>query len=201
MSTPGHSVTEFDDTIAAIATPSGEGGIGIVRVSGPESLAIAAALFRSSRGLDVSASSQRVFHGQVVDATGAALDEVLLHVMRAPHSYTCEDVVEINTHGGPGPMHAVLEAVVAAGARLAGPGEFTRRAFLNGRIDLVQAEAVIDTIRARTRAGLQAAQAASTGALSRALHELRETLAHALARIEAGVDFPEEDLPELWTVR
>ncbi len=190
-------VTESDGTIAAIATPSGEGGIGIVRLSGPEAIAIASQLFQSSRGLDITVSRRRVFHGHIADTSGKVIDEVLVHCMRAPHSYTCEDVVEINAHGGPGPVHAVLEAVLAQGARLAGPGEFTRRAFLNGRIDLVQAEAVIDTIRARTQAGLQAAQSASSGVLSRAIHALRESLGEALARIEAGVDFPEEDLPEL----
>lgn len=186
-----------EDTIAAIATPSGEGGVGIVRLSGPQAIAIAAAFFVSSRARDIRAARQQVYHGHIVDAAGQPLDEVLLHIMRAPRSYTREDVVEINTHGGPAPLNAVLEEALRRGARLARPGEFTLRAFLNGRIDLVQAEAVIDQIRARTRAGLQAANAAASGALSQAIHAVRDILREALAHIEAAVDFPEEDLPDL----
>ncbi len=188
-----------EDTIAAIATPLGEGGIGIVRLSGGKALAIAAELFVSSSGKDLRASRRQVFHGEIRDDAGETVDEVLVHVMRAPHSYTREDVVEINCHGGPAPLNAVLLLVLGRGARLAGPGEFTQRAFLNGRIDLVQAEAVIDRIRARTRAGLRAAAAAAHGALSRELHALRETLVQALARVEAAVDFPDEDVPDLIT--
>jgi tRNA modification GTPase len=187
------------DTIAAIATPLGEGGIGIVRLSGEKALAIAAELFVSSSGKNPRTSPRPVFHGEIRDDSGEAVDEVLLHVMRAPHSYTREDVVEINCHGGAAPLSAVLTLVLAHGARLAEPGEFTKRAFLSGRIDLVQAEAVIDRIRARTRAGLRAATAAAHGALSQELHSLREVLANALARVEAAVDFPEEDVPELVT--
>ena len=186
-----------DDTIAAISTPPGEGGIGIVRLSGAEAIEVAAKAFVSVHGRDLRAGEQRVYLGHVADSGGDAIDEVLVHVMRAPHSYTREDVVEINCHGGAGPLNAVLERVLACGARLAQPGEFTKRAFLNGRIDLVQAEAVIDRIRARTRAGLRAASAAANGVLSKAIHEMGEVLANALARIEAAVDFPEEDLPDL----
>lgn len=173
--------------------------MGIVRLSGPRSLEIAAAVFASSRGKDIESARQRVFHGHVKGAQGEVLDEALLHVMRAPHSFTREDVVEINCHGGAVPLAAVLDEVLRHGARLAEPGEFTRRAFLNGRIDLVQAEAVIDQIRARTRSALQAAHAAAGGQLSQALHALRDTLTHALANVEAAVDFPEDDLPELVT--
>lgn len=183
----------------AIATPPGEGGIGIVRLSGMLSIEIAARQFRSSSGKDPRTSKGRVFHGYIVDASGARLDEALLHVMRAPRSYTREDVVEINAHGGAGPLSAILEACLEAGARLARPGEFTMRAFLNGRIDLIQAEAVIDMIRARTRAGLLAANAAASGRLSRELYALRDRIAYALAHIEAAVDFPEEDVPDLVT--
>lgn len=186
-----------DDTIAAISTPPGESGIGIVRLSGGRAVEIVVDVFVSARGRDIRTDRQRVFLGHVTDAQGAPIDEVLVHVMRAPHSYTREDVVEINCHGGMGPLNAVLERVLACGARLAGPGEFTQRAFLNGRIDLVQAEAVIDRIQARTRASLRAAAAAADGALSKAIHEMAETLADALAHIEAAVDFPDEDLPEL----
>ena len=186
-----------EDTISAISTPPGEGGVGIVRISGPAALDIAAKLFISSRGRSLHERRQRVFHGHVHDGAGRTLDEVLLHVMRAPHSYTAEDVVEINAHGGAAPLQSILEATLRNGARLARPGEFTQRAFLNGRIDLTRAEAVIDVVRARTRTALNAANAAADGVLSRALQALRETLADALARVEAAVDFPEEDLPEL----
>ncbi|MFO7975869.1 MAG: tRNA uridine-5-carboxymethylaminomethyl(34) synthesis GTPase MnmE [Candidatus Hydrogenedentota bacterium] len=190
--------TTPEDTIAAISTPPGEGAIGIVRLSGPDALRIAAAVFYSSSGCDITSDPRRIFHGEI-RAADETLDEVLVHVMRAPHSYTCEDVVEINAHGGAGPLHAILELVLEKGARLAEPGEFTKRAFLNGRIDLVQAEAVIDRIRAKTRAGLRAAHGAASGALSKAIAAMREPLLDALARIEASVDFPEEDLPELVT--
>jgi tRNA modification GTPase len=185
-----------DDTIAAISTPPGEGGIGIVRLSGPEAVDVVRGIFRSSRGRDPAHGQGRIFHGHI-HFEGAEVDEVLVHVMRAPQTYTREDVVEINCHGGAAPLQAVLQAVLAAGARLAEPGEFTKRAFLNGRIDLVQAEAVIDRIRAQTVAGLKAANAAGSGALSRAIEQMANALKGALARIEAAVDFPEEDLPEL----
>ncbi len=186
-----------EDTIVAISTPPGEGGVGIVRLSGNAALPIAAKVFVSSKDKDIEREGQRVFHGHVHDAAGNMLDEVLLHVMRAPHSYTAEDVVEINGHGGMAPLRAILDAVLEQGARLARPGEFTRRAFVNGRIDLSRAEAVIDVVRAQTRAALSAANTASAGMLSRTLYALRDVLIDALAHIEAAVDFPEEDLPEL----
>ena len=189
-------MTNPDDTIVAISTPPGEGGVGIVRLSGDAALAIAAAAFRSSRGRDITSGRRQVYHGHIVDAGGAPIDEVLCHVMRAPHTYTREDVVEINGHGGPGPLNAIVEVLLALGARLARPGEFTLRAFLNGRIDLVQAEAVIDQIQARTRANLQAASAAASGTLSRQLHAMSAILRRILAHVEAVVDFPEDDLPE-----
>ena len=188
-----------DDTIAAISTPSGEGGVGIVRLSGPRAIECASAAFRSSTGKDPRERGRRVFYGHILDAGDGVLDEVLLHVMRAPHSYTREDVVEINCHGGAAPVNAVLEEMLHRGARLARPGEFTQRAFLNGRIDLVQAEAVIDRIRARTRAGLRAAGEAAGGVLSRRIYAFRERLANVLAHIEAAVDFTDQDLPELLT--
>jgi tRNA modification GTPase len=186
-----------DDTIAAICTPPGEGGVGIVRLSGPQAIPIAEALFRSARGVRLGESKQRMYYGHFLDAEARTLDEVLVHCMRAPHSFTRQDVVEINAHGGAGPLNAILDAVLQQGARLAGPGEFTFRAFVNGRIDLVQAEAVIDLIRARTHAGLQAANAAARGVLSTTLVSLSERLRRALAQIEAAVDFPEEeDVPQ-----
>ena len=190
-------MTDTGDTIVAISTPPGEGGVGIVRLSGPEAIAITSAIFRSSRGRSLEERSRAVFHGHILGADGATVDEVLCHVMRAPHTYTREDVVEINGHGGPAPLNAIMEAALAQGARLARPGEFTLRAFMNGRIDLVQAEAVIDQIQARTRANLQAANAASSGVLSRTLYHMREVLLELLARIEAAVDFPEDDIPDL----
>lgn len=187
------------DTIAAISTPPGEGGVGIVRMSGPEAVPIAARLFLSSRGRDIAATKGwRSYHGTVVDGA-EMIDEALLHVMRGPRTYTREDVVEICGHGGMGPLNAILELCLNHGARLAQPGEFTLRAFLSGRIDLIQAEAVIDQIQARTRAGLQAAMAGSKGVLSRALFAMKARLTDALAQVEAAVDFPEEDVPALIT--
>lgn len=190
-------VTDSNDTIVAISTPPGEGGVGIVRLSGDGAIRIVSQLFRSSRGATLKNAAHRVRHGHIVSAEGEVLDEVLCLVMPGPHSYTREDVVEIHGHGGAGPLNAILEACLRAGARLAGPGEFTLRAFLSGRIDLVQAEAVIDQIQARTRANLQAANAAASGTLSRELHAMGETLRLLLARVEAAVDFPEDDLPDL----
>lgn len=186
-----------NDTIAAISTPPGEGGIGIVRLSGREAVAIAGRIFRAKNGRDITTARRRVWYGQAFDEHGGVIDEVLLHVMRAPNSYTREDVVEFNAHGGAGPLGALLEQTLVYGARLAEPGEFTQRAFLNGRIDLVQAEAVIDRIQARTRASLRAAASAASGTLSNAINTLKATLTDALARIEAAVDFPDEDLPDL----
>lgn len=191
------SLKSPEDTIAAISTPPGEGGIGIVRLSGPQAVAIVSCIFVSSSGRGLSLQNQRVFHGHIVDTDSTPIDEVLVHLMRAPHSYTREDVVEINAHGGAGPLNAILDRVLRGGARLAGPGEFTQRAFLNGRIDLVQAEAVIDRIRACTAAGLHAAAAAATGVLSKQIAAMKESLVEALARTEAAVDFPDEDLPDL----
>lgn len=184
------------DTIAAIATPPGEGGIGIVRMSGPDSISIAHSIFTSSRGRDIRTARGRVFHGEIRDER-STIDEVLLHIMRAPHSYTAEDVVEINCHGGAAPIRGVLELVLSRGARLATPGEFTKRGFLNGRIDLVQAEAVIDRIRAQTDAALRAASSAAEGVLSKSLHEFSDVLVEALARVDSAIDFPDDDLPEL----
>lgn len=190
-------MTDSVETIVAISTPPGEGGVGIVRLSGPAAIVHAAAVFRSSRGRSIASRERQVYHGHVVDGDGRPLDEVLCHVMHAPHSFTREHVVEINGHGGAGPLNAILEELLRQGARLARPGEFTLRAFLNGRIDLVQAEAVIDQIRARTRDNLRAATAAASGTLSRELHAMSEVLRVLLARVEASVDFPEDDLPDL----
>lgn len=184
------------DTIAAISTPLGEGGIGIVRISGPCAIGIAKAIFRSKTGAAaLHLESHRIKHGFIVDPeTGEPIDEVLLNVMCAPKTFTMEDTVEINCHGGRTVLLKVLELAIASGARLAEPGEFTKRAFLNGRIDLAQAEAVIEVIRAKTEASLAAAMALLRGGLSKEIASLEEDLLGALASIEASIDFAEEGL-------
>ncbi len=189
---------EKDDTICAISTPPGEGGIGIVRLSGAESVRIVSTFFRpaSDSKLEKIPSHYLTF-GRIVDHDGNAVDETLVSVMRAPHSYTCEDIVEVNCHGGMVPLRLTLQLALDAGARLAEPGEFTKRAFLNGRLDLAQAEAVVDIIRSRTEAGLRSALSQLEGGLSARIGSIRQELLHALARVEANVDFPDEDLPEI----
>lgn len=183
------------DTIAAIATPLGVGGIGVVRISGPAAVAIAQRVFVRSSGLRVAhLESHRMYYGFVVDGQGERVDEALLCLMRRPHSYTREDVLEVSCHGGVLTTQRVLDTVLAQGARVAEPGEFTKRAFLNGRLDLTQAEAVIDVINARTLASHRAALQQLDGALSRHLRELREHLLQVSVYLEAGIDFPEEDL-------
>lgn len=186
----------FPDTIAAIATPAGEGAIAIVRVSGPDAIATVDAAFKPGGGSSLSESDNRPRLG-VIHGDAGPIDEVLVLVMRGPHSYTCEDVVEIHGHGSSAAVNAILDCVLQRGARCARPGEFTKRAFLNGRIDLVQAEAVIDRIQAQTSAALRSAHEAASGTLSTTVHNMREQLASALARIEAAIDFPDDDLPEL----
>ena len=179
------------DTIAAISTPPGEAGIGIVRLSGPRAAAIARKIFRPRRPHS-SWRSHRLYLGQIVDPQGEIIDEVLLTWMQAPHTYTREDVVEINCHSGYGVLSRLLSLVLDQGARLAQPGEFTLRAFLSGRIDLTQAEAVLEVIRARTDASLQVAAGHLQGSLGRSLVQIREALLDLLARVEAALDFPEE---------
>jgi len=186
----------LDDTIAAISTPLGQGGIGIVRLSGDEALAIGRRLFRpatSWRGNGIEPN--RLYYGHVVaPGTGHRVDEVLLSYMAAPHSFTRQDVVEINAHGGPVPLREILALCLAEGARLAREGEFTLRAFLNGRIDLAQAEAVLDIIRSRTEASLRMAVAQLSGRLSQRVRVIRADLLHVLAYLEASADL-EEDIP------
>jgi tRNA modification GTPase len=182
------------DTIAAISTPAGEAGIGIIRISGPGAVDIANEIFRSPKGKKPEAS-HKLIYGFIRDPeTGTDIDEVLLTVMRAPRTYTREDVVEINCHGGMVPMRRVLELVIRHGARLAEPGEFTKRAFLNGRIDLSQAEAAIDLIRAKTEAAEKIALEQLRGALSERVNSLREKLINVCANVEAHLDFPEEEI-------
>ena len=183
------------DTIAAIATPLGVGGIAVVRCSGPQAIAAAQRVFVRQNGLPVThLQSHHAYHGFVVDGQGERIDEALLCVMRRPRSYTREDVAEISCHGGVLITQRVLDAVLEHGVRVAEPGEFTRRAFLNGRLDLTQAEAVIDLINARSQASHRAAVNQLDGALSRRLRELREELIQVSVYLEAGIDFPEEDL-------
>jgi len=186
----------FDDTIAAIATPLGEGGLAVVRLSGARALEIADACFRPAGqgGLRPSrAESHTVLYGHI-HRNSLDLDEVLLTVLRAPRTYTREDVVEVSCHGGLLPARAVLGAVLASGARLALPGEFTQRAFLNGRLDLAQAEAVADLIHSRTDLAMRASAEQLAGKLSRRINELRDDLVSILAHIEAHIDFPDEDI-------
>ncbi len=188
-----------DDTIAAIATAIGEGGIGIIRLSGPDAIAVADRLFRAASGMPAAEQqTYRAAYGRIVDpASGQTVDEVLLLVMRAPRSYTREDVVEIHCHGGPLPLRRILALVLDAGARLAEPGEFTKRAFLNGRLDLSQAEAVIDVIRAKTDASLRMAVGHLAGAFSEKIRAYRQDILRLVAHLEAAIDFPEDDIEEL----
>ncbi len=193
-----------EDTIVAISTPPGEGGIGIVRMSGREALLIADRIFNSPRGIKPSQSpSHRIYYGFIVNpSSGQKIDEVLLSVMRAPNTYTREDVVEINCHGGYVVLKRVLELVVSSGARLASPGEFTMRAFLNGRIDLTQAEAVLDLIKSKTEEAEKVALEHVGGALRREIEDISEGLKNVLTELEAFIDFPEEDInlsPINWT--
>ena len=184
------------DTIAAISTPVGQGGIGIVRISGPQSLEIAESIFRHKKADSPSgARSGSLLYGHIINpADNAIMDEVLLAVMRSPHSYTKEDVVEINCHGGMISVKRTLEIVLAQGARLADPGEFTKRAFLNGRINLAQAEAVFDVITAKTEESMKIALEQLQGGLSERLGDIREKLIDISACAEAYIDFPEDDI-------
>jgi tRNA modification GTPase len=182
---------EAGDTIAAIATPGGEAGIGIVRLSGPEAEPIARRLFRPRRPR-TTWQSHHLYLGHILDSQGEVLDEVLLTLMRAPHTYTREDVVEIHCHSGLAVLRAILGAVLAQGARLARPGEFTLRAFLSGRLDLAQAEAVLEVIKARSQASLRVAAAHLAGGLGQRLGEISVALLGVLVRLEAALDFPEE---------
>lgn len=181
------------DTIVARATPPGEGGIAVVRMSGSDSIRIGAELFDGAASVDALPTG-RIVHGWIRIPESNVADEVVIAVMRAPHSYTTENVVEISCHGGIRIVDEIVNACVARGARRAERGEFTERAFLNGRLDLTQAEAVLDLIRARTRSGLAAACYHLTGAMSERLREVRDSIASSLARIEAGLEFADEGL-------
>ena len=185
-----------DDTIGAISTPLGEGGIGIIRLSGTEAIRIADHIFASPRHISLSdRESHRITYGKILDPeTGKEVDEVLVTIMKSPSSYTREDVVEINCHGGMVALREAFSLVLRYGARMAEPGEFTRRAFLNGRIDLSQAEAVLDLIRAKTEESRRIALEQLRGGLSAKITELRDELARVCAQTEAHIDFPEDDI-------
>lgn len=189
------AIKEFDsDTIAAIATPLGEGGIGVVRVSGRDALRVADAVFEpQSRRPVREQKSWTAQLGRVRSADGRTIDEAVVLVMRAPKSYTAEDVVEFSVHGGAAALRSTLERVIAAGARLAQKGEFTKRAFLNGRIDLLQAEAVLDLVSAKTDLARQWAAAQLEGALTTKAKAFKNTLMETLAHLEAAVDFPDDE--------
>lgn len=189
---------EFD-TIAAVSTFPGEAGIGIVRISGDEALEIISKIFRPFRKKDIkSVKSHTIHYGHIVDPeTGEVYDEVLVTVMRKPNTYTREDVVEINCHGGMVVSSKILELVLKHGARLAEPGEFTKRAFLNGRIDLSQAEAVIDIITSKTMLANRYAQKQLAGVLGQKMKDLKNKIMELLSHLLALIDFPEEDVEEL----
>lgn len=181
------------DTIAAVSTPPGNGGIGIIRVSGDQAATVGNTIFKPV--YDGGLVSHRFSFGTICDpATGEKVDESMAVYMKAPRSYTREDVLELHCHGGWLVVERVLALVLSCGVRLADPGEFTRRAFLNGRIDLVQAEAVMDIISSKSEAALQLAQKQSEGALSRRINDIRSCLIRALALVEAYIDFPDDDL-------
>ncbi len=197
-----------DDTIAAISTPLGHSGIGIVKISGKDAIKIADKIFLSPKNKTLKQiPSHRIIYGHIinpvrkqdslsngVNSNKEIIDEALISVMRSPHTYTKEDVVEINCHGGPVPLRRILELVLKNGARLAEPGEFTKRAFLNGRIDLAQAEAVLDVINAMTEQSQKTAVEQLRGGLSKKIEAIKEKLIELTAFVEAYIDFPEEDI-------
>ncbi|TLS35134.1 tRNA uridine-5-carboxymethylaminomethyl(34) synthesis GTPase MnmE [Pseudalkalibacillus caeni] len=186
------------DTIAAISTPMGEGAIAIVRLSGDEAIKIADQLYRGKKKALKEVDSHTINYGHLIDPeTNEVAEEVMVSVMKAPHTFTKEDIVEINCHGGLVSVNRVLQLVLRAGGRLAEPGEFTKRAFLNGRIDLSQAEAVIDLIRAKTDRAMNVALNQMEGRLSKLISTLRQELLETVAHVEVNIDYPEYDAEEM----
>jgi len=185
-------ITREFDTIAAISTPLGEGAIGIVRLSGTDSFAIAQKIFK---GKDLSkVASHTLNYGHIVDPqTGKVMDEVMVGAMKSPKTFTREDIIEINTHGGIAVTNEILQLAIREGARLAEPGEFTKRAFLNGRVDLTQAEAVMDIIRAKTDKAMNIAVKQLDGSLSELINNTRQEILNTLAQVEVNIDYPEYD--------
>lgn len=187
----------IDDTIAAIATAPGEGGIGIIRISGEKSLQVAQSIFKSKSGKMIKDYNARtLIYGTVVD-NEKVIDEVLVAYMKGPNSYTAEDVIEINCHGGFISVKKILELILSKGVRLAKAGEFTKRAFLNGRIDLSQAEAIIDVIKSKTDMAHEVAQSQLEGSLAKKIKDLRMNVTEVLAHLEVSIDFAEEDVEEI----
>jgi tRNA modification GTPase len=183
----------LDDTIVAIATPPGRGGIGVVRLAGPESKTIASRMLRFPEGRALEAN-RALFGGLIEHESGEGIDEVVATMFAAPHSYTTDDVVEISCHGSPVVLRRAVEMALALGARLAEPGEFTQRAFLNGRLDLTQAEAVRDLINSQTLYQAKVAARQLKGELSRVVLPMKQNLVALIARLEAGIDFAEDDV-------
>ncbi|ALO05476.1 tRNA uridine-5-carboxymethylaminomethyl(34) synthesis GTPase MnmE [Lactiplantibacillus paraplantarum] len=193
------TTTEFD-TIAAISTPPGEGGISIIRISGDQTFNVVTQIFK---GKDLSrVQSHTINYGHIIDpGTHQEVDEVMATVMRAPKTYTREDVVEINCHGGLVATNEILQLILSHGARMAEPGEFTKRAFLNGRLDLSQAEAVMDLIRAKTDKSMKVALNQLDGDLSKLIRHLRQDILDVLAQVEVNIDYPEYDAVETMTTK
>ena len=190
-------IYELNDTIAAISTPSGVGGIGIVRVSGKNAFEVVDKIFKAKSGKTSSEFKTHTIHyGHIVTKEGVVIDEVLVSVMCAPKTYTCEDVVEINCHGGQVAAQTILDLLISSGARMAEPGEFTKRAFLNGRIDLTQAEAVLDIIRSKTDAFLKVSEGQLKGDLTIELETIRQLLMEQYVSLEAYINFPEDGIDE-----
>lgn len=186
------------DTIAAITTPLGESGIGAVRISGPGAYAVGDKIFKSKSEVPLKERRDRsIQYGTIVDENGTCIDEVLVLIMKGPHSYTAEDVLEIQCHGGREALESILQLILRSGARMANPGEFTERAFVNGRIDLAQAEAVMDVIQAKSRAGLTSAVSQLEGRLSKVINKTRNELTELVTRLEVMIDYPEEDLEDI----
>ncbi|HER7616143.1 TPA: tRNA uridine-5-carboxymethylaminomethyl(34) synthesis GTPase MnmE [Streptococcus pyogenes] len=193
------SITKEFDTITAISTPLGEGAIGIVRLSGTDALAIAQSVFKGKNLEQVA--SHTINYGHIIDPkTGTIIDEVMVSVMLAPKTFTRENVVEINTHGGIAVTNEILQLLIRQGARMAEPGEFTKRAFLNGRVDLTQAEAVMDIIRAKTDKAMTIAVKLLDGSLSQLINDTRQEILNTLAQVEVNIDYPEyDDVEEMTT--
>lgn len=189
----------IDDTITAIATAPGEAGISIIRISGPSSIDVLDSIFKSKKDISIKDfSERRLVYGHIVDKENSrVLDEVLAVYMKAPYTYTKENIVEINCHGGIVPTRNILELVLKSGARMAEPGEFTKRAFLNGRIDLAQAEAVMDLISAKTDKGFDVALNQLEGGLSGKVKAVRDSIVETLAHIHVSIDYTEEDIEEI----
>ncbi|OWZ83477.1 tRNA uridine-5-carboxymethylaminomethyl(34) synthesis GTPase MnmE [Natranaerobius trueperi] len=183
-----------EDTVAALSTPPGEGGIGIIRISGPKSFEIGKKLFFSSREI-TNFKNRKLYHGYIFDRrNNKTLDEVLITFMKGPYTYTCEDIVEIHCHGGMIPVREILQLIFSLGIRPSEPGEFTKRAFLNGRLDLTQAEAVMDLISTKTQNLKDVAMKQISGKLKEEISHLRTELITVLSNLEAKIDFPDEEI-------